>query len=293
MSRRDEADAREQILSTLVDRLAARRGRGPSPSDASPERELTMADLASLAGLSRATLYRYFPGKQELLKALSDRGVGAPDAPGGPVNRQAQIAAAALHLFATRGFHATTMAQIAEAVGMSPAALYRYFPSKESLIRGFAEQVALPELRQTLVSGAPAAELEGRLLRLVGLVAAFYDDRFDLIIAGICESRTFPEISEMIRKNALGPGLEIIVRFFDEQARSGALRPGDGYLRARALVAMCVGYVLMSRVLSLPGPPLHEAFPQFASLFLYGLVPRENRDASEDGRTKLPSPSPK
>lgn len=253
-----------------------------------------MDDLASLAGVSRATLYRYFPGKQELLKALADRGVGpALDAPDNPVDRKGQIAAAALHLFATRGFHATTMAQIAEAVGISPAALYRYFPSKESLIRGFAEQVTLPGLRQTLAPGVPAAELEDRLRQLGGLIAEFYQDRFDLMISAICESRTFPEIPEMIRRNALGPGLEIIARFFDEQARSGALRPGDGYFRARALVAMCVGYILMSRVLSLPGPPASEAFAEFASLFLYGLVPRENRDASEDGRTQQRSPSPK
>jgi AcrR family transcriptional regulator len=42
--------------------------------------------------------------------------------------------AAAVELFATRGYHATTTRDIATAAGMSPAALYVHFPAKSAVL---------------------------------------------------------------------------------------------------------------------------------------------------------------
>jgi AcrR family transcriptional regulator len=44
------------------------------------------------------------------------------------------VADAALELFADRGFDDTTVAQVAERAGVSPATVARYFPTKESLL---------------------------------------------------------------------------------------------------------------------------------------------------------------
>lgn len=67
------------------------------------------------------------------------------------------IGQAARKLFAERGFHGTTLADITSAAGKSPAAFYRYFSDKEDLLAVLAESflhdivtpsglsVALPE----------------------------------------------------------------------------------------------------------------------------------------------------
>lgn len=47
---------------------------------------------------------------------------------------QAAVLAAALNLFARHGYEAVSMRQIAAAVGVQAAALYRYFPTKEDLL---------------------------------------------------------------------------------------------------------------------------------------------------------------
>lgn len=58
--------------------------------------------------------------------------------PGKPLagreDREAEILAAALDLFAEQGFHGTTVPQIAQRAGLSVGTLYHYFPSKESIV---------------------------------------------------------------------------------------------------------------------------------------------------------------
>jgi AcrR family transcriptional regulator len=52
---------------------------------------------------------------------------------------QAAIEQAARKLFAERGFHGTTLADITSAAGKSPAVFYRYFADKEDLLAALAE----------------------------------------------------------------------------------------------------------------------------------------------------------
>src|SRR6476469_5143057 len=49
------------------------------------------------------------------------------------------IEQAARKLFAERGFHGTTLADITSAAGKSPAVFYRYFDDKEDLLAALAE----------------------------------------------------------------------------------------------------------------------------------------------------------
>lgn len=50
-----------------------------------------------------------------------------------------RILTAAIACFSRDGFHGTSMQQICTEAGMSPGALYRYFPSKESIIGAIVE----------------------------------------------------------------------------------------------------------------------------------------------------------
>jgi AcrR family transcriptional regulator len=52
---------------------------------------------------------------------------------------RAAIEQAARKLFAERGFHGTTLADITSAAGKSPAVFYRYFDDKEDLLAALAE----------------------------------------------------------------------------------------------------------------------------------------------------------
>ena len=50
------------------------------------------------------------------------------------IRTEEAIRAAAVRLIAARGYEATTLRELAGAVGVQPGALYRYFPSKSALL---------------------------------------------------------------------------------------------------------------------------------------------------------------
>jgi len=56
------------------------------------------------------------------------------------IDRRFEILAAAKRCFSRSGFHGTSMQEICAEAQMSPGSLYRYFPSKEAIIAGIAEQ---------------------------------------------------------------------------------------------------------------------------------------------------------
>ncbi len=55
-------------------------------------------------------------------------------------DRQTRILDAAERCFVRAGFHRTTMQDVAAEAGMSAGNLYRYFPSKESVVEGLCER---------------------------------------------------------------------------------------------------------------------------------------------------------
>ena len=77
--------------------------------------------------------------------------------------RRKQILDAAITCFARKGFHETTMAEIAAEAGVSDTLAYRYFSGKDEII-----DAAVKEWRNTtIVSADGAEELRGLLETLV------------------------------------------------------------------------------------------------------------------------------
>ena len=64
---------------------------------------------------------------------------------------------AALRAFAERGYHGTTVPEVAEAAGVGTGTLYRYFENKEALVNEVYRD-AKHRLRALLLDGAPVLE---------------------------------------------------------------------------------------------------------------------------------------
>jgi AcrR family transcriptional regulator len=72
-----------------------------------------------------------------------------------------RLMAAAIESFATNGYHATTTRDIANAAGMSPAALYVHFPSKAAVLSAISQsghQQALDMVQDVVTTTPDPAE---------------------------------------------------------------------------------------------------------------------------------------
>ncbi|MCX5402084.1 TetR/AcrR family transcriptional regulator [Streptomyces sp. NBC_00102] len=145
-------------------RLAAKFDRLAGRVDEAVQREHPRDDerlrtLAALGAIGSITMHHTSIAQRRLeelllasaLRVAASGPAGAPagsrtvvDLPAQPVprTRRAEILAASVPLFARDGFASVTNGQIAEAVGLTPSALYRHYPGKTDILAAACLQAA-------------------------------------------------------------------------------------------------------------------------------------------------------
>jgi AcrR family transcriptional regulator len=176
-------------------------------------------------------------------KAQAVRRDGRSSGRRGPGTRDA-IHAAALELFAKRGYHATSMRAIADAAKVQPAAIYHWYPRKEAILVQLQDDF-MEELTDRVLDAI--ARHERPALRLAAAV------REHVVFHGIHSRAAFVTDSE-IRALRPGPRRALIARRDVYQERFGEMiRAGiaDGSLHAThpnvatyAILLQCTGAAL-------------------------------------------------
>lgn len=161
----------------------------------------------------------------------------------GSTDTETRIKAAAVYLFATQGYAATGIRDIAKAVGITNAGVYHFVANKEALLRDIMIQ------GQELLSATAEASLEGvqnpedRLAILVsGLVAAHGVNRMiSLVTDGEIRALT-PGSDFRAETLAMRDSYEALWRdALDRGTRTGVFTIADHRLTRLALLTMCTG----------------------------------------------------
>ncbi|MBF4161019.1 TetR/AcrR family transcriptional regulator [Nocardioides acrostichi] len=170
--------------------------------------------------------------------------------------REAEILAATRELFDTRGVRDAQIEDIARAVGINRAIVYRHFTGKEELFALTLEGY-LDELRGDLEQASSAADsAEGRL---AGVVGAFVDYALAHPAFVDCAQSLMrnsgPELLDEISESALfrlGRGisgcLKMLSDALDHGVESGAFDVADTNLLANTLYASGLGALQLARV---------------------------------------------
>ncbi len=150
--------------------------------------------------------------------------------------RPRELKAAALALFAERGYGGTTMEDVARAAGVTVGTIYRYLPDKGGLLKALGDWVAEEPLHHEPAEGEtdPVARLT-TMLRSIWTTArqAPHADMLRLVIA---ENGNAPELVSQYRARILEPteqALATLVKTID--------RSRDPLLVARALLGSLLG----------------------------------------------------
>lgn len=113
--------------------------------------------------------------------------------------RRDEIVAAARQCVVRHGFHAASMAQIAQQARMSVGQIYRYFPSKEAIIHAIVERIVAQRLAWIESTGRQLDLPKVLASRMFTQDAGEIDDRA-LLLEVTAEATRNPAVAEIVRK---------------------------------------------------------------------------------------------
>ena len=188
--------------------------------------------------------------------------------------REQEILQAAADMFFQKGFHVTSLEDIARVVGIRKSGLYYYAQTKDELLLRVVEMGLRPmidELQAICGSAHPPAE---KLRRAIENHVLAMDSRWSTMGVILREDRS---VAPPYRESylALRDTYEALFRgLIREGVESGAFRPCDPVTITRAILGMCSWLAVWYR----PGGGLSAASlsSQFTELILKGLE-REKR----------------
>ncbi len=198
-------------------------------------------------------------------------------------DRPREICAAALDVFAEKGFAAARLEEIARRAGVSKGTLYLYFKDKEELFRAVVRDNVAPRVdsvrEAVLAADMPFAKLASMFLARfaeattrapVGAVAKMV----------IGESRNFPELAKVWHDQVAGRALDMLTDLIERAQRKGEVRPGDPRLHAFTLMGpMLMGMLWRETLQPVGGAPLDldALAKQHAETVLAGLLTEQAR----------------
>jgi AcrR family transcriptional regulator len=174
--------------------------------------------------------------------------------------RPSDIVAAALAVFAEKGFAGARIEEIARRAGLSKGAVYLYFPTKEDLFRAVVQTTVLPNIaaieQAVLAMEMPFAErLRMILPRFAALVSAIPVGAVAKMVIG--ESRNFPELAKVWHDNVVSKGVGLLTRLIAEAQAKGEVRPGDPRTHAFSIMGpMIIGIVWHETFTPVGGDPI-------------------------------------
>jgi AcrR family transcriptional regulator len=156
------------------------------------------------------------------------------------VPREDQVRAAALRLFKEKGYHATSMRDIANAVGMNKGSLYSYIRSKEDLLIPVfdrAQGVLLAEIEQITSDSSltPTERLKRAIHAHVGAVA----NNLDVLTVYLSEWRQLATESLATNRTQRERYAGLFRQILEDGVASGEFRPMDTRVVMLGTIGMC------------------------------------------------------
>ena len=193
-------------------------------------------------------------------------------------DRPSEICAAALDVFAEKGFAAARLDEIAKRAGVSKGTLYLYFKDKEDLFRAVVRSAIAPNIEAVTATISSSAAPFPEVVRM--FLAAFAEREARLPIGAVAkmvvgESRNFPELARVWHDEVASKAIGAIAEFIERAQQRGEVRPGDPRLHAFSLMGpMVLGALWRATLVPAGGQPLDigALARQHAETVLAGLL---------------------
>ena len=170
--------------------------------------------------------------------------------------RPREICAAALEVFAEKGFAAAKLDEIARRAGVSKGTLYLYFKDKEELFRAVVRDTVSPNIDKIEATIAatdlPFAQIAPMFLARLSFVAATMP-LGSVVKMVIGESGNFPELARVWQEQVVGKALRIMVGLIEKAQQRGEVRAGEPRFHAFTLMGPMLMGLMYREVLQPAG----------------------------------------
>ena len=138
-------------------------------------------------------------------------------------DKRGQILAAAVRVFATRGYHTSRVGDIAEEAGIAHGLLYHYFSSKEEVLHTVFRD-SWSELLEAFarIEGSDEPPLQ-QLSAIAKTLLRAWRDRPDLVRVLVREVARSPHLQEQV--DEIRAGFLVIQRVIERGQADGSFRP--------------------------------------------------------------------
>ena len=184
--------------------------------------------------------------------------------------RQAEIQEAALQLFRQKGYHATSMRDIGEAVGLLKGSLYTYIRSKDDLLAPIFERCTVPLVEgMERIVGDESLDAREQLRQAIRMHVGQVADKLDVLTVFVSEWRQLSSESLAGLRAQTEHYVDLMVGIVERGIREEVFRPVDPRMTVLALIGMCNWMVRWYRPDGRLTPD--EIGDHFADLLLRGL----------------------
>src|SRR5258708_21493132 len=159
-------------------------------------------------------------------------------------DKRARILDAAIKVFAERGFHSATVAEIARCAGVADGTIYLYFKSKDDLLLRLFDEKMTELLAEARAELAKERTAPARLARFIELHLAAVERNPDLASVLIVELRQSAQFLKAADRAKLSADVDLIAEVGRAGQERGELETDvapavveEGILRALDLVA--------------------------------------------------------
>jgi AcrR family transcriptional regulator len=195
--------------------------------------------------------------------------------------RPSDIVAAALLIFAEKGFAGARIEEIARRAGVSKGTVYLYFESKSDIFRAVVHDTIIPNIAEieAMVLGLdlPFADLVRMLLpRFAFLVTERPIGAVAKMVIG--ESRNFPELARVWHDEVISRGVGLLSTLIARGQARGEIGPVDPRAAPFSIMGPMLMGVLWREILTPVGGAeidLAAIARQHAETILAGLLARE------------------
>jgi AcrR family transcriptional regulator len=188
-----------------------------------------------------------------------------------------RILAAAMGLFAQKGYERTTVGEIQEAAGLTfgSGALYKHFPSKEAVLATGVERfVENARSERAMLGGLEPEEFADAMASIARAAMASFDRDRDALRIVWRDLDGFPELQERVRTDRIRATFDDFAAWLDHASDGGGVTPHDSQaVAAVALSSLAFFQILKFLMYDTPGGVDEDRFiAAWVKVFVAGLT---------------------